>query len=93
MNINKEYLINELEKFIIVYDLKKSVPDTHEWYLFNNTKRYIDALKIADSPSDIKNATTAYGMYCTESMDWDTELYNKCVALIETGYKLAQVRK
>lgn len=91
--INKIELISELEKVIVEYDLQKSTPDTHEWYLFNNTKKYIDALKIAHTSMEVKNAATVYGMFCTESMDWDTELYKKCAALTEMGYKLARVNK
>jgi hypothetical protein len=91
--INKEYLINELEKLIAEHDLQKSTPNTHKWHLLNNTKKYIDALKAADTPIDVKNAVTDYGMFCTESMDWDTELYKKSSALTEMGYKVARVNR
>ena len=91
--INKEYLINELEKFIAEYDLQKSIPDTHEWYLFNNTKKYMNTLKAANTSSDVKYAATQYGIFCTESMDWNTDIYKKCAALSEMGYKLARTNK
>jgi len=91
MNINKKNIINALENLIIEYNLRNSISDTHEWYLFNNTIKYIYSLKTVNTPSDIKNAAITYGMFCTESMDWDTELYKECVALMKMGHKLARV--
>jgi hypothetical protein len=44
--------------------------------------RFRRAVEDAPQPTDARNAGRALSRFCTEHMDWDTDLYRQYMALI-----------
>jgi hypothetical protein len=61
-----------------------------EWYLANNLGSYRDALLSAKTRIDVENATRALSRFCTESMEWDSDLFRECTRIQEEGFALAK---
>jgi len=64
---------------------------TLEIYLLNNVNMFLDSLCNAKTARDIDNAASIFSRFCTESMDWNTPLYQQCSSVAEIGFKLAKV--
>ena len=44
-------------------------------------REYRVSVAAATSPEDIRNSTAALTRFCTEHMDWDSELYRSILSL------------
>lgn len=66
-------------------------PESLEWYLANQVRKYVSALDAAGSAQDVENCTAVFSRFCTESMDWDTALYKRCAEATALGFKLAKM--
>lgn len=63
-----------------------------EWYLRNNLNSLRRDLVSARTKRDITNAARAFTRFCTDSMDWNTELYRKCTVITELAFELGKER-
>jgi hypothetical protein len=67
-----------------------SPKESLEWYLSNNLNEYLRSIEESTKPIDILRATKLLSRFCTESMDWDTEIYKKCGDIMRIGYMLGR---
>lgn len=90
MKITKLLLIQEINH--LIQEIKFSNPkrESLEWYLLNNLNTYLMSIEHADGSDEIKNATKIFGMFCTDGMDWNTDLYKKCMELTQVGLRLSK---
>jgi hypothetical protein len=79
MSLSKSMLIENVDSFLQEIELSNPKQETIEWYLFNNLKKYLSSIADTENPIEIKNATGRLSIFCTESMNWDSELYKKCM--------------
>lgn len=90
MKPSKLELIKQTTSFLGEIESLKPQKETLDWYLSNHLKKYLVSVKKADKPLEIRNATGILSRFCTESMDWDTELYKKCTVITSIGFKLGK---
>lgn len=90
MVINKHQLISEIQKFLDNLEANNPSNESLEWYLINNLKEYFDEINNATTAKQIKQATEKFDMFCVDSMDWDTPLFERCTKLTNLGLKLAK---
>lgn len=90
MKIIKAVLIEEINRIIQELRFLKPKQESLEWYLLNNLNTYLQSIERADENIKIKNATEIFGMFCTESMNWDTDLYKKCMEITKIDFKLCK---
>lgn len=64
--------------------------DGLEWYLINNLSDYRSVLNNNPTPLELENATRALTWFCTESIDWDTDLYKVCSEITIRGMSLSK---
>jgi hypothetical protein len=76
----------------VVNRLAQGTParESLEWYLGNNLRSYREALQKAKTRRDVENATRALSRFCTESMEWSSELFRECTRIQEAGFALAK---
>lgn len=86
--LNVGELLNELNALAKIIDGKKPERETIEWYLLNNINTYISSIECAQSNNDVENASEVFSRFCTDSMDWDTDLYKMCSEIINRAFKL-----
>jgi hypothetical protein len=86
----KENLGCQLAELLDEMESLKPIGESLEWYLINQIKKLISALGDAKSTQDIQNCVGVFSRFCTESMDWDTDLYRKCTEITALGFKLAK---
>lgn len=89
---NKEIvsLIVSIESKIAELENSNTPKDSIEFYLLNNLMKYRQSLVTAESKQDVENAASIFGRFCTESMNWDTDEYQKNIRLSESGYRIAR---
>lgn len=90
MKLYKENLIKQASSFLKELEHLNPKHGSLEWYLSNNLQTYLFSIKNADNQTEIQIATKILSRFCTESMDWDTELYKKCTDLTKTGFQLGK---
>ena len=90
MKLTKEQLIKKTEFFLEEIESFKPKNETLEWYLSNNLKKYLESIRFANGSTEIRNATRILSRFCTESMNWDTDLYKKCTAITSVGFKIGK---
>lgn len=66
------------------------VRESLEWYLGNNLRSYKNEIQKAKTRRDVENATRALGRFCTESMEWNSELFRECTRIEDAGFALAK---
>ncbi len=85
-------LIEQANSFLTEIESLNPQRESVEWHLSNNLKKFLESVKVTNSFPEIKNATRILSKFCTESMDWDTELYRKCIAITQIGFKLGKAK-
>lgn len=90
MKISKAILIAQTNYFLIEMESLNVDHKSVEWYLSNNLKKFLHSVQTANTPFEIKNATKILSRFCTESMNWDTKLYAKCIVLTRIGFQLGK---
>ncbi|MBI2779500.1 MAG: hypothetical protein HYX62_06945 [Gammaproteobacteria bacterium] len=88
--MDKQSVIESIDALIAKLELEKPQKDSLEWYLMNNLRAYRDALLAATEGREVERATHALSRFCTESMDWDTEVFRQCTAITTKGMRLAR---
>jgi len=63
--------------------LSTIAPDAANAYLRHAVMEFREAAASASTPSDARNAGRALSRFCTEHMDWDADLYRRCMSLVE----------
>jgi hypothetical protein len=53
-----------------------------EAYLRNHLTSFRVGAVAATEPRDVENSAKALGRFCTEHMNWDSDLYRRCMALV-----------
>ena len=54
-----------------------------EAYLRDQLTSLREGAVAATEPRDVKNSANALAGFCTEHMNWDSDLYRRCIALVE----------
>jgi hypothetical protein len=54
-----------------------------EAYLRNHLTSFREGAVPATKPADVKNSASALSRFCVEHMDWDSDLFRRCMALLE----------
>ncbi len=85
MATNKQSLIDALENLLAEIEAHNLKKESLEWYLKNNIIKFIASAKSAQSQTEFKSASQIFSRFCTESMDWDTEQYRRCIKLANDG--------
>ncbi len=83
-------LLESIDKVLSRLAQGTPMRESMEWYLGNNLRSYRDALQNAKTRRDVENATRALSRFCTESMEWDSELFRECTRIQEEGVALAK---
>lgn len=90
MNAEKALLLEEIKNYIQELRFLRPEKETLEWYLINNLSQYLAMVERTDEPIEIHNATSIFSRFCTESMDWDTSIYKKCMGITKIGFQLGK---
>ncbi len=64
--------------------------DTLNWYIYHHLLEYRKTLISSNDHIDLDRAASKFGMFCTESMDWDTPEYRKWIEISEIGDKISR---
>lgn len=65
-------------------DLLSTIPsDGANAYLRHAVMEFRQAVDAAREPSDATNAGRALSRFCTDTLDWDTDLYRRCMLLVK----------
>lgn len=88
--MDKQSVIGSIDALMVKLELEKLQKDSLEWYLVNNLRAYRDALLTATEGREFEKATHILSRFCTESMDWNTELFLECTAITTKGMRLAR---
>jgi hypothetical protein len=83
-------LIEAIDSLLSRLSEQSREKESLEWYLHNNLVDYKSALQCAETRQEIENATRALIRFCTESMDWDNELFRACTAITNQGIRIAK---
>jgi hypothetical protein len=92
MNTLKVELIEKITVLLNELNLSKPPQESLEWYLLSNLNQYLHSIDVASDHKEISNSTKIFSGFCTESMNWDTELYRKCVDITKVGFQLSKGR-
>jgi hypothetical protein len=57
--------------------------DNLEASLRNHLTSFRVGAVAATEPRDVKNSARALSLFCTEHMNWDSDLYRRCMALVQ----------
>ena len=57
--------------------------DSLEAYLRNHLTRFRERAVAATKPADVKNSANTLSSFCVEHMNWDSDLYRRCMALVQ----------
>lgn len=85
--MDKQSVIESVDALLARLEAGKPEKGSLEWYLVNNLRTFGDALSAATEEREIENATHALSRFCTESMDWDTDLFRECTAITTKGMR------
>jgi hypothetical protein len=88
--IAKDELLSESRALLDDLTSQSIIEGSLEWYLSNNLRVYIESIESSSSAKDIVNAARILSRFCTESMDWETGLYQRCATLIESGFRVGR---
>jgi hypothetical protein len=88
--MDRQSVIESIDALMAKLQSEKLQKDSLEWYLVNNLRTYKDALLVATEGREVERATHALSRFCTESMDWNTELFRECTAITTKGMRLAR---
>jgi len=83
-------LLESIDKVLGLLAQNAPTRESLEWYLGNNLRSFREALVSARTRLDVENATRALSRFCTESMEWDSELFRECTRIEEKGFALAK---
>lgn len=83
-------LLERIDALLAELASQPSARESLEWYLQNNLNSLRRNLVSAGTKRDITNAARAFTRFCTESMDWNTELYRKCTVITELAFRLGK---
>ncbi|WP_374572680.1 hypothetical protein [Phenylobacterium sp.] len=61
---------------------RAETPDTLEDYLRNHLVAFREAASEAKVGTEIENAARSLSRFCTEHMDWNSDLFRQCAELI-----------
>lgn len=87
-----EKLLEQIDALLAELALQPCNRESLEWYLQNNLTSLRRDLVSAPTPHAFNNATTAFSRFCTESMDWNTELFRRCTAITELAFRVSKER-
>ncbi|ODB95144.1 hypothetical protein A3197_17425 [Candidatus Thiodiazotropha endoloripes] len=88
--IAKDELLDESRALLDDLTNQSIIEGSLEWYLNNNLRLFIESIEQSGSAKEIVNAARTLSRFCTESMDWETDLYLRCANLIESGFRLGK---
>jgi hypothetical protein len=83
-------LIAAIDTLLELLSQKPRERESLEWYLANNLDDYKRAVQDASDKGGIEDATRALNRFCTESMDWDNDLFRRCSEIVNLGFKLSK---
>jgi len=83
-------VISAIDMLLIKLERQGPGSDSVEWFLINQLKDYKRLIQHAKSKQEIADATIGLSRFCTESMNWDTELYRECTEITRLGRRLAK---
>ena len=83
-------LVGKIDELLLVIEATHPSRDSLEWYLMNNLKSYKAAVQLASDKLSVENAARAFNRFCTESMDWQTELFKRCAMLADFGLQMGR---
>jgi hypothetical protein len=86
----KQNLDHQLAELLDGLQALRPADGSLEWYLINQVKMLMSAIENAQSKQDLQNGVGVFSRFCTESMDWDTDLYRRCTEVTALGFKLAK---
>jgi hypothetical protein len=61
-----------------------------EWYLRNNLEDFRRKALGSPAPRALEGAARALSHFCTDSMEWDSELFRACTRITDLAARLAK---
>jgi hypothetical protein len=76
----------------ILSELKEAAParQSVEWYLANNLEVFREVLLKNPNRAELAAATAALSRFCTDSMEWKSELFGRVTKITDLGARLSK---
>jgi hypothetical protein len=85
-----EQLIELVDALLHEISAREIARESLEWYLRNNLEVFKREVLSSATPRDLENAARALSHFCTESMEWDSELFRACTRITGLAKRMSK---
>lgn len=91
--MNKHEILACYEALLKDFKKMNAKSGSVEWYLMGHLRRTLDVLPDSFTKTGIENALTPLEHFCTDSMDWDSDLFRRISDLNRAARELVMALK